>query len=370
MKNKIFLFLLLIFVSCEPVIDTMEEVRDAIDYSKDNAVAAPSKDTILVMTWNIRFGCGADILWFGDACGGRTILTRDEVTTNLNRVIEEINRIHPDVLLLQEVDIKTKRVAYIDQMKYIMDRTYFGWGTYATSWNIQFIPSDGIGRMDFGNAILSVWPLSKGTHHPLPLRGDLDALTKSFYVRENAISCHVAMPNGREFNVANVHLSAFATDDTKHRQLETYLEICESLTSFGSQLIMGGDFNLLPPNSDSLDYCDEDMCEGESFHAPGDDPMHKDGSNYAPEIDWMNLVYEKFYSSLPLDIYKPNQRDYFTHSTNPDTFWDRTLDYLFASSPWVSGSHITHQDLRVHSDHAAVSALIKIEMLPTLRRVK
>ena len=370
MKSKILLFLFLLFVSCEPVIDTMEEVRNAEDYSKANALSAPSKDTILVMSWNIRFGCGAKILWFGDACGGRTILTKDEVTENLDRVIAEINRIHPDVLLLQEVDIKTKRVAYIDQMQYIMDRTYFGWATYATSWHIQFIPSDGIGRMDFGNAILSVWPISKGTHHPLPLRGDLDALTKSFYVRENAISCKVTIPNGSEFNVANVHLSAFATDDTKHRQLETYLEICESLISGGLQLIMGGDFNLLPPNSDSLDYCDEDICSGESFHSPGDDPMHKDGSNYAPEIDWMNLIYDKFVPSLPLDVYKANQSKYFSHATIPPPYmWDRTLDYLFANRPWVAGSHVTHQDLRLHSDHAAVSALIEINPLPE-RKIK
>jgi endonuclease/exonuclease/phosphatase family metal-dependent hydrolase len=362
MKIKLVLFLLLILISCDPVIDTIDEVREAEDYSKENAVSAPSKDTILVMTWNIRFGCGSEILWFGDACGGRTILTKDEVTTNLDRVIEEINRIHPDILLLQEVDIKTKRVAYIDQMKYIMDRTYFGWGIYATSWKIQFIPSDGIGRMDFGNAILSVWPITNGKHHPLPLRGDLDALTKSFYVRENAISGHVTMPNGTEFNVVNVHLSAFATDDTKHRQLVTYLQICEGLTVGGMPLLTGGDFNLLPPNSDSLDYCDEDKCEGEHFHSPGDDPMHKDGSNYAPEIEWMNLVYDKFESSLPLDVYKANQSKYFSHATIPPPYmWDRTLDYLFANRPWVTGSHITHQDLRLHSDHAPVSALWRVK---------
>jgi len=362
MKSKLLLCLFLIFISCDPVIDTIEETRDADNYCKENAVAAPSKDTILVMTWNIRFGCGSEILWFGDACGGRTILTRDEVTKNLDMVIAEINRLKPDVLLLQEVDIKTKRVAYIDQMKYIMDRTYFGWCYYATSWHIQFIPSDGIGRMDFGNAILSVWPITNAKLHPLPLRQDQDALTKSFYVRENVITCHVVMPNGTEFNVANVHLSAFATDDTKHRQLMTYIGICENLSANNQALVTGGDFNLLPPNSDKLDYCFEDMCKGEHFHSPGDNPMHKEGSNYEPEITWMQEVYDRYQPSLPLDVYKANQSNYFSHTTIPPPYmWDRTLDYLFANRPWVAGSHITHQDLRKHSDHAAVSALWRIK---------
>ena len=69
-----FLLLILTFWSCEPLVDTIPEVRDCESYQKGNAIPAPAKDTIMVMTWNIRFGCGTEILWFGDACGERTVL--------------------------------------------------------------------------------------------------------------------------------------------------------------------------------------------------------------------------------------------------------------------------------------------------------
>lgn len=352
---------LLLAIGCEPLVDTIPEQRSCEVYDKVNAQPIPAKDAILVMTWNIRFGCGTEILWFGDACGDRTVLYRKEVEQNLVAVIAEINRIRPDILLLQEVDIVSKRSAYIDQMKYIMDRTYFGYGIYATNWKSQFIPSDGIGRLDEGNAILSVWPLSEGTLYPLPLRNDIDALTKYFYVRESVMSAVVQMPGGQSFYAVNTHLSAFSTDDTKQRQLQRYIAICDELSATGKALVTGGDYNLIPPNSDITDYCLQDACEGEHFHGAGDDPMHKEGSHYAPEISWLNELYAKYTPSLPLDIYGTNQATYYTHSSDPNIYWNRTLDYLFANRPFIAGSHKSWQEIRTPSDHAPVTAIFTIK---------
>ena len=358
---KIFLVLFLLFAvfmfqTCDQLVDTIETERDAVNYGKSENTPEKSKDTVLVMTWNIRFGCGAEILWFGDACGGRTILTRNEVIKNLDRIVDEINTIQPDILFLQEVDVKCKRTAYIDQMKYIMERTNFNYGYYATNWNIQFIPSDGIGRIDEGNAILSRWKLTDVKLIPLPLRNDLDGLTKYFYVREIVMTGSVTMPNGNKLNVVNTHLSAFSTDDTKKRQVERYISICDELNSTGVPFVTGGDYNLLPPNSDSTDFCYEDKCSDEHFHSSGDNPFHKEGSNYTPEISWLNPLYNKYNPSLALTVYKTNQKKYFTHATYPDIPYDRTLDHLFSNYKWVEGSHIAHQEFRKNSDHAAVTS--------------
>jgi endonuclease/exonuclease/phosphatase family metal-dependent hydrolase len=355
-----YLIVMLMF-SCTPLVDTIPEERACENYNKVNAQPHPAKDSIVVMTWNIRFGCGTEILWFGDACGKRTVLYRNEVEQNLDAVIAEINRIRPDILLLQEVDIVSKRSAYIDQMKYIMDRTYFGFGYYATNWKSQFIPSDGIGRLDEGNAILSVWPLSEGTLYPLPLRNDVDALTKYFYVRESVMSALVSVTGGKSFYVVNTHLSAFSTDDTKLRQLQRYIAICDELSASGKTLVTGGDYNLIPHNSDVTDYCISDACEGEHFHAAGDDPMHKEGSYYTPEITWLNELYAKYQPSLPLHIYKADQAAYYTHSSDPKIYWNRTLDYLFANRVFIPGSHKVWQEIRAPSDHAPVTAVLMIQ---------
>lgn len=357
--KKLYCFLVLgaLFTTCTPLVDTIPDERKCVYYSKTGTTPAPQKDTLLVMTWNIRFGCGAEILWFGDACGDRTVLYKKEVNSNLDRIVDEINRIKPDILLLQEVDYDAKRSAYVDQMQYIMDRTYFANGYFGTLWNSQFLPSDGLGRINEGNTILSRWPVSEGRLYPLPLRNDLDALTKYFYVRETVMSAKVTMSGNKEFYVINTHLSAFSTDDTKFRQLERYIDICDSISAIGKPMITGGDYNLIPPNSAVDDYCFIDACEAESFHKPGDDPMHKEGSYYAEQINWLNPMYNKFSSSLPLDVFAQNQSIYYSHTTKPELPWDRTLDYLFANRSFVEKSHKTWQELRNHSDHAAVSAL-------------
>jgi len=352
---------LLFEISCEPLVDEIPEQRACENYDKVNAQSLSAKDEVKVMTWNIRFGCGSEILWFGDACGDRTVLHKKEVEQNLNVIIAEINRIRPDILLLQEVDIISKRSAYIDQMKYIMDRTYFGYGYYSTNWKSQFIPSDGLGRLDEGNAILSVWPMSEGTLYPLPLRNDIDALTKYFYVRESVMSALAKMPDGKSFYVINTHLSAFSTDDTKFRQVERYIAICDELSASGKTLITGGDYNLLPPNADTTDYCLLDACGDEHFHGEGDNPLHKEGSNYTPEMTWLNELYEKYNPSLPLNMYAANQFKYYSHSTDPKTNWNRTLDYLFANRPFIDGSHKVWQEIRSASDHAPVSANLIIQ---------
>lgn len=350
------LYLWLIFTGCEPFVDTIPEVRDCESYTKQNPQNELAKDTIKVMTWNIRFGCGVDVLWFGDACGDRTVLLKKEIEKNLDAVIYRINQLRPDVLLLQEVDIQSKRSAYIDQMKYIMDRTYFGYGYYGTNWKSQFIPSDGLGRMDEGNAILSVWPMSEGTLHPLPLRTDVDALTKYFYVRESVLSGLIKMPDGKEFYAINTHLSAFSTDDTKLRQLQKYVAICDSLDKTGLPIVTGGDFNLIPPNSTITDYCLIDACPDEHFHDPNALPFHKDGSDYTPEISWLYELYDKYESSLPLNKYISDQSKYYSHSTDPNIDWNRTLDYLFANRPFVENSHKVWQEFRKEADHAAITA--------------
>ena len=71
----------------------------------------------MVMTWNIRFVAGR-IPWFGDSNGSRVILSEKEVLTQLRRVAAKLKDVQVDILLLQEVDVKSKRSAYIDQVQW------------------------------------------------------------------------------------------------------------------------------------------------------------------------------------------------------------------------------------------------------------
>ncbi|MEI7661696.1 MAG: endonuclease/exonuclease/phosphatase family protein [Bacteroidota bacterium] len=352
--------LLPVIHSCEPLASDFDDISEPTYYTA--ATATPVADTftvVRVMTWNIRFGAGR-IPWFGDACGNRVLLSEDEVYSSLHAVVDKINAVKPDILLLQEVDVKSKRSGYIDELQWILDHTYFNYAVCGAQWKAQFIPSDGLGRMDEENAILSRWKISDARRIQLSLRSDQDKLTRYFYERCCMVTARVEIPRVSNLYAVNIHASAFATDDTKHKHITRFKEELDRLTSEGKWFVAGGDMNTLPPGSTKTDYCMEDMCPGESFHHSYDNPEHKEGSNYEPEKQWLDPLYSAYKCAVPTGEYTVSQSGFFSHTTRGDHFWDRTLDYLFTNHEWVSHSVITHQDAMQQSDHAPVSSLFPL----------
>ncbi len=349
--------LLFVFViACEPLVYDFDSTEDAVSYQAQKISALPATaDTLTIMTWNIRFGAGR-LPWFGDACGERVILTENEVKTNLRRIADEINEIQPDILFLQEVDVQSKRTAYIDEMQWLLDHTDLNYGAFASIWHAQFIPSDGLGRMNLGTAILSRWPLKNMERIALPLRSDQDALTQMFYLRRCIVKARVEIPEADKIYAVGVHTAAFSTDDTKRKHIQRFFKELNELDDAGIWFVAGGDLNTLPPGSDSTDFCMEDACGGESFHHAGDKPFHKEGSDYSNERGWLDDLYGRYNSAVPFYDYSFNQSAYFTHTTNhPDGFWSRKLDYLFSNSYFLYKSDLTHQEAMGCSDHAPVS---------------
>lgn len=343
-------------LACEPLVDRFDDIEEGKMYTAKHRETPPvSVNTITVMTWNIRFGAGR-ISWFGDSCGDLVILKEEDVLTNLRMVADKINSVKPDILLLQEVDVQSKRSAYIDQVQWLLDHTHFNYGTYASVWKAQVIPSDGLGRMNMGNAVLSRWPITEAIRIQLPLRGDQDALTRYFYLRRNILKTKIALPGLDNFYVVNIHASAFSTDDTKKKQIDRFKQELDKLVADNVFFVAGGDLNELPPGSDKTDYCIEDACPGESFHGPNDDPQHKEGSYFTPEITWLQELYDTYQSVVPLEDYLLNQTHYFTSTPDWNGFWDRKIDYLFTNFQWITGSDSTHQDATAISDHTPVSA--------------
>ena len=344
--------------SCERPATVFKDTEDAVFYTKSQAVAAPQPDSaVRVMTWNIRFAIGRGE-WFGDACGNKVVYSESEIFAKLQSIADCINQVKPDILLLQEVDINSKRSAYVDQLKWIMDHTYFGYAVYGLQWKAQFIPSDGLGRLEEANAILSRWPIGKSIRIQLPLRQDQGALTRYFYERCCMVKAKIGIVGIADFYAVNIHASAFATDDTKHQHILAFKSELDNIVSSGGWFVAGGDLNTLPPDSDSTDYCMDDICPGESFHHATDNPQHKDGSNYTTESQWLTDMYSTYNSSVSLSDYQLNQSAYFSHTTRPGHFWVRTLDYLFTDSRWQKGTTITHQDFLFESDHAPVSSMV------------
>jgi len=356
---------IIFFFSCRSLVTTYEDVESAIYYedgSKDSSVFF--NDSLKVMTWNIRFGAGR-IPFFGDSCGDRVLMTQAETEGYLNSIVDYINLTEPDILLLQEVDISSKRSAYVDQLQYILaNSTHLKYGVYASMWNVEIVASDGLGKVDAGNAILSRWEITDAERIKLPLRTDQDDITQYFYLRRNILKAKIALPEHDNFYAVNIHATAFATDDTKQKHINKYEEVLDDLHSQDFIFVTGGDLNSVPPGTVDTDFCMDDICSGESFHTDADGGPHREGSyfnNFDGEPDLVQPFYDSYFEAI--DLKSVEASEHFTHSpwnTIADTteYWDRKLDYLFTNHQDWSTTGETHNNIKNISDHAPVSATL------------
>jgi endonuclease/exonuclease/phosphatase family metal-dependent hydrolase len=352
-----FLLLALSLLSCDPFHASFEPVEPAALYEAaqiEEPEAVPQ--TLSVMTWNVKFG-GGRVDFFFDCFGDRALMNRREVNDHLDGIVSLIREVDPDIILLQEVDVGSKRTVFIDQLQRILDETSLNYGAYASQWRVDFIPSDGLGAMDNGNAILSKWPLTQAERVALPRRADQSGLERYFYLRRNFLRAEMRLPDGRSLWFANVHADAYGEAGTKEEHIALFYEELERLSIAGDLTIAGGDFNAIPPDSMQQHDFPDSVCEDEEFIA----------DDYRMENEWLRPFYQNFSAAVPLADYAADNALHFTHTVDSGGFWNRKLDYLFTNGQWTPESSLTLQsasrggfDTMPLSDHAPLIAELQL----------
>ncbi len=332
-KYYLFLIVVLAFSSCDPFHAILHE--DDVDYYKSSDIANVNMpDTLKVMTWNVKFG-GGRIDFFFDCYGDRVVMTESEVIDNMKGLASKINQYKPDILFLQEIDMDSKRTAKVNQVQWILDNTYMNYGVYASQWKADFVPSDGIGRINSGSCIMSKWEMTNAIRIGLPLMEEQIAIVRYFYLKRNIL--HAKMKVGdKEISLITTHLSAYSHDGTKKKQVDILVNLLDSLDKKNMQFLLGGDFNCLPPGSQKLKDFPDAGCTAEEFSA----------DDYSEETDWLNGLY-KYQPAISLKDYGLDNSKYFSHTTKSSSmggFWSRKLDYLFTNSKFINGSGLVHQD--------------------------
>ncbi len=345
-------------IRLDPFHTQFSETEDAQYFEAMEKSALPDVEgQVLVMAWNIKFGGARIDFWF-DGHDDRVHMDEEEVRVNLSGVAEKIRQVDPDILLIQEVDIDSKRCAFIDQMQWILDHTGLNYGVYASQWRASFVPADGIGRVDMGNAIFSKFPIEDAQRLSLPQMETQDRLTRYFYLKRNILTARVRIPGREAVHVINTHAEAFSKDGTKKKQIDHFFEELCRIDQGGGLFVAGGDLNALPPGTRQQYQFEDVVSEDEDFQA----------SDYRGESDWLEQFYDSFTPAVSLENYQRDNRPHFTHSTSGATFWNRKLDYLFTNGRFKEGTVLTHQDessggmeTMPLSDHAPITAALMVE---------
>ena len=369
----------ILLIGCDPFVAEFSETENAVMYKASNIPGDSDvydDGALKVVTWNIRFGSGR-FPFFGDSCGDEVISENSDVKLIMQAIADTLNKIDADIVLLQEVDVSSKRTGYLDQVQYLLENTYLNYGCYASMWKADFIPTDGIGKINTGNAILSRYEITEAERVELRLRTDQDDLIQYFYLRRNILKAKIPSlaQSGKDFFAVDIHATAFATDDTKQQHLIKYSEVLSEIANNNGIFVSGGDLNSVPPNS-TVDFCMLDKCDSEKYvDSEGSESEyhsidssagpHKEGAffdNFEGEPDILQPLYNNYSAAISHADGSTLDSSNYTHA--PSTSYerhrikyDRKLDYLFTNGSWEDGSGYTHQEAWALSDHMPVSAI-------------
>jgi len=142
-----------------------------------------------------------------------------------------------DIVLMQEVDVGTRRSGGVDQPAELARRTGF-----VSSFG-RTIDYDG-GR--FGIAVLSRWPIVDA--RMIPLDGRAPAADNGRHEPRGALRVVVATPQGR-ITVFDTHLDAFGGDAWREQEADSLVQLVVRARNAGETIIVGGDFNSTPESA-------------------------------------------------------------------------------------------------------------------------
>ena len=351
-------------ISCDPFNTLIEKKsnEDAVIYYRAKTIKTPSNipDTLKIVTWNIKFG-GGRIDFFFDCYGDRVLMTKEEVISNMNGIVEKIKSLNPDIIYLQEADIQSKRSAFVDQVQMILDNTDLNYGVYASQWQADYVPSDGVGKVNSGNAILSKYELKNAERIPLQLISEDPGYVQYFYLRRNLLKTTVTV-NNKDIVLYGTHTSAYSNDGTRLKQLNLIKEKIDETDTEGKTFILGGDFNTIPPKSVVYEHFDDAACDSTSDY-------YEHG--FSGQLDYMQMFYDKYTPAISQVRYGTTlytQKRFFSFTSDKDGFWNRKLDYIFTNGEFSGSSGHVHQNgnddgipTMPLSDHAPLSVKFSLK---------
>jgi endonuclease/exonuclease/phosphatase family metal-dependent hydrolase len=191
--------------------------------------------SLKIMTWNLSFAYGPGSE--GDERYRPKTVAHFETT--LDAMGDIIKHLDPDVVLLQEVDFRSRRSHFQNQLDHLARRSGLLYRNRIITWDRPYVPYPGLhprnhfGSMLSGGGILSKTPIQPLQHDLLAKPRENSRIYNYFY-----LSRFLQMVEIRGFRICNLHLEAFSQDN---RDLHL-VRLQDRLLEYELDLA-GGDFN-------------------------------------------------------------------------------------------------------------------------------
>ena len=279
--------------------------------------------------WNIGYGgLGKDVDFFYD--GGENVITDKELVTKYQEAIFDYVESNAglDFVLLQEVDIKSKRSHGTNQFESIGSLLTNHEAGHAMNYNCKFIPipfTKPLGKIQSGLASYSKYTADETTRYSFP--GNFSWPKRVFFLDRCYLLQRFSLSNGKDFVVINTHNSAYDDGSLKAGQMDYLKDRLEEEYAAGNYIVVGGDWNQCPPGFqfDKFAKSPEETQDQANIEA-----------DYLPNWRW---VYD---SSVPTNrklssVYDPEKSfttviDFYLISPNIDLINVEGIDQQFAYS--------------------------------------
>ncbi len=212
---------------------------------------------VRIVAWNIGYGSlGADADFFMD--GGKTTRPASEsvVQTNIEGVRGFWTDTNADIVLLQEVDKRSRRSYYVDETAY-MAENWEGSAAFAPNYQVAFVPippSSPLGAVKSGMLTLNSFVTTESVRHslPVPFKWPVSiANLKRCFLSERL---PVSDADGKELIIVNVHLEAYTSGAGRSAQMDELMNFLKTEYEKGNYCVAGGDFNQSFPGLDPQMY--------------------------------------------------------------------------------------------------------------------
>lgn len=338
----LFLALVIRFTTFHPA-----DVQQEAIFGAENAPLMQPGDTIKVMSFNVQYMASKNyVFWYDmpDESGPDNKPSKTHVLETIEAVARVIRAEAPDVILLQEMHEDAVRTYHIDQLAALLALLPAEYRCHSSAfyWKADFVPHPKIlGSVGMKLSTISRYKLDQSTRYQLPLFPK-DIISAQFYLKRAILETRFPLTDGSNFYALNTHLDAFAHgQDLMQKQVEMVDDVVSKLESAGHTWVIGGDFNILPPDQD-----------------PATMPKYL-RAYHRPKTE-LSLLYDK-YPAVPAksDYQGAEYSKWHTHLANHPrvTEPDKIIDYFFYSPGLpLHDSYVRQHDTQDISDHLPIIA--------------
>jgi len=267
-----------IFVVYAVFDDYQPEAQESIYENKTTAVISDSIEFSLLI-WNIGYcGLNREMDFFYD--GGEKVRPEENVVDkNVNGVKTFLSRKKKtDFVLLQEVDVNSKRSYFINEYEIIENLFQSYTSTFGKNYDVFFVPvpvSNPLGKVESGLMTVSKYEPFSCQRYSFP--GNYSFPTGLFMLDRCFLVNRYNLTSGKQLLVINTHNSAYDDGSLRTEQMDYLKRFLIEEYDKGNYVIVGGDWNQSPPNFKS-DFSEDVM----------DNDNRKDiDFNYLPEWTWL-----------------------------------------------------------------------------------